>query len=114
MYRLWQALGARDEERLRVTDLGTPEDLVAAVEEHLPPVVHFTGHGRPGELVFEDEAACSRPVAVDDLVRRLRDAGRLPRLIYLSACQPLAAGGGAAPPPAPSTTLLARPSAVVP
>ena len=57
-----------------------------------PPVMHFTGHGRPGELVFEDDAACSRAVGIDALVRRLRDAGPLPPLIYLSACHGTTAG----------------------
>ena len=110
-YRLWNALGARDEERLIVTDLGTLEDLAKAVEDHHPPVVHFTGHGRPGELIFEDDASCSKPVKVDDLVRKLRDAGPFPRLIYLSACHgepsplaPLPEGEGS-PEPSPPTPL---------
>ncbi len=98
MYRLWRALGARHEGRLRVADLGTLEDLAAAVEKHRPPVVHFTGHGEPGALVFEDGAARSVGVAVGELVKRLRTGDRpLPRLIYLSACHGTTAGGTAAP-----------------
>ncbi len=97
MFRLWRALGA-DEQRLAVTDLGTVEDLAAAVKEHRPPAIHFTGHGLPGELLFEDEAARSRRVAVADLVRDLRDAAEghgLPSLIYLSSCHGASAGTAA-------------------
>jgi len=95
MYRLWQALGAGGEHRLSITDLGTVEDLFDAVELQKPPVVHFTGHGRPGELIFEDKAALARPIGVQKLARRLRDAG-LPRLIYLSACHGATAGSATA------------------
>ncbi|MEE8525438.1 MAG: SIR2 family protein, partial [Thermoanaerobaculia bacterium] len=97
MYRLWRALG-EDEQRLAVTDLGTVEDLAAAVKEHHPAVVHFTGHGLPGELLFEDEAARPKRVPVADLARDLRDAaeGRgLPSLIYLSSCHGASAGAAA-------------------
>jgi tetratricopeptide (TPR) repeat protein len=92
MYRLWQALGARDEGRLAVADLGTLDELALTVRELVakdkpPSVLHFTGHGLPGGLVFEDEAARSHVVAVDDLVRRLRtEEAPLPRLVYLSSC----------------------------
>jgi tetratricopeptide (TPR) repeat protein len=98
MYRLWRALG-REELRLRVADLGTLDELVREVESLHPPVVHFSGHGRPGELLFEDEAALAHPVTVGELARRLREGARLPRLLYLSACHGATAGsaGRAAP-----------------
>jgi tetratricopeptide (TPR) repeat protein len=92
MYRLWLALGREAEERrLLVTNLGTLDELAREVERWRPPVVHFSGHGSPGVLLFEDEAARAEEVAVGELVRRLREAG-LPRLIYLSACQSAATG----------------------
>lgn len=87
MYRLWRALGAQDEGRLKVTDLGTLGELGQAVEEHDPTVVHFTGHGIPGGLIFEDYSVRSREVDVEELIKELHVAGKpLPRLIYLSAC----------------------------
>ncbi len=98
MYRLWRALGqGAEERRLLVTDLGTLDELAGTVERVHPPVVHWSGHGRPGVLLFEDEAALAHPVTVGDLVRRLRDAGPLPRLLYLSTCH--GATAGAAGPP---------------
>jgi tetratricopeptide (TPR) repeat protein len=100
MYRLWRALGREAEDkRLLVTDLGTLKDLAREVERFHPPVLHFTGHGRPGALLFEDEAALSDEVSVDELVRRLREAGPLPRLIYLSACHGATAGAAASAEP---------------
>ena len=83
-YRLWKAMGAR-EHALQLTDLGTLDALIADVEDYKPPVVHFTGHGMPGHLLFETPAAESDMVSVDGLVTRLRDAG-FPRLIYLASC----------------------------
>jgi hypothetical protein len=98
MYRLWRALG-REEKRLLVTDLGTLEDLAREVERFHPPVLHFTGHGKPGVLFFEDEAALSDEVPVDELVRRLREAGPLPRLVCLSACHGATVGASASTEP---------------
>ncbi|HKI03611.1 MAG TPA: tetratricopeptide repeat protein [Thermoanaerobaculia bacterium] len=93
MYRLWQALGREsDERRLLVTDLGTLDELAREVERFHPPVIHFSGHGRAGRLYFEDEAALTDEVPVSELVRRLREAGPLPRLVYLSACHGATAG----------------------
>jgi tetratricopeptide (TPR) repeat protein len=100
MYRLWRALGREAEERrLLVTDLGTLDELAREVERFHPPAIYFSGHGRPGTLLFEDEAALADEVPVTELVRRLREAGPLPRLVYLSACHgATAAAAGAAMP----------------
>ncbi|HSN85291.1 MAG TPA: CHAT domain-containing protein, partial [Thermoanaerobaculia bacterium] len=93
MFRLWRAVGEQGQEkRLLITDLGTVEDFVTAIEVHKPPVIHFSGHGRPGLLFFEDEAALSDAVPVDKLARRFQDQGFVPRLIYLSACHGATAG----------------------
>jgi tetratricopeptide (TPR) repeat protein len=105
MYRLWRALGREDEDRrLLVTDLGTLDELAREVERFHPPVIHFSGHGRPGVLLFEDQAALADEVPVTELVRRLRDAGPLPRLIYLSACH--GATAGAAGPAEPGERMV--------
>jgi tetratricopeptide (TPR) repeat protein len=104
MYRLWRALGEETERRLLVTDLGTLDELAREVERFHPPAIHFSGHGRPGVLLFEDEAALADEVPVAELVRRLREAGTLPRLIYLSACH--GATAGAAGPAEPGERMV--------
>jgi len=97
MYRLWRALGRESaDRRLLVTDLGTLEELAREVERFHPPVIHFSGHGGPGVLFFENEAALSDQVPVTRLVRRLRETGPLPRLVYLSACHGATAGADTA------------------
>lgn len=83
-YRLWKAMGSR-EQALYFTDLGTVDSFIDAVQRYKPPVVHFTGHGLPGHLLFEDLAAEGDKVEVATVVRRLREAG-FPQLIYLANC----------------------------
>ncbi|PYQ60872.1 MAG: hypothetical protein DMF53_16200, partial [Acidobacteria bacterium] len=93
MYRLWRALGhASEDRRLLMTDLGTLEELAQEVERFHPPVIHFSGHGGPGVLFFENEEALADKVPVTKLVRRLRETGPLPRLVFLSACHGATAG----------------------
>ncbi|KAA3611795.1 MAG: CHAT domain-containing protein [Planctomycetota bacterium] len=94
--RLWQALG-EDHRRFEMTDRGTLEDFLEKIEEHQPPVVHFTGHGKPGHLLFENEFAFKKEVAIETLVSRLRfgENHQLPRLIYLASCHGATAGQAA-------------------
>ncbi|WP_257461938.1 SIR2 family protein, partial [Archangium lipolyticum] len=83
-YRLWQAMGS-EERRLLITDTGTADGLIDAIQSHAPVAMHFTGHGEPGILLFEDDAARSAPLSVRDLIARLRGT-QLPRLAFLASC----------------------------
>ena len=74
-------------------ELGTVDDLAALAEKMEPQALHFSGHGLPGQLVFEDELGCSRRLRIDELVSqlntRLSQAGtqkRFPRLFFLASC----------------------------
>ncbi len=62
-------------------------------------VVHFSGHGLPGHLVFEDDYGFSQKVSVADLADRLHRAlptpGSFPRLFFLASCH--GATGGSVP-----------------
>lgn len=76
------------------SDLGTLADLEELVEMHRATAILFSGHGLPGELLFEDRLGFAHPVAVDEVVRRLRavllDPGRpgsFPGLFFLSSCK---------------------------
>jgi tetratricopeptide (TPR) repeat protein len=74
---------------LTSTELGTLDDLVATVQRAKPTGIHFSGHGSPGRLIFEDDEGGEATVAVGDLVNRLRQdlpEGLLPPFFFLSNC----------------------------
>ncbi len=85
---------------MTATELGTLDDLVETVRRVKPTGVHFSGHGSPGQLQFEDDEGGSHVVSVGDLVgllhRSLPD-GSLPPFFYLANCHgndPVALGEG--------------------
>jgi tetratricopeptide (TPR) repeat protein len=101
-YQLWMAMGA-EEKRLHITDDGQLETLARAMADLRPQVLHFTGHGEPNALLFEDEEARAHRVPVRTLIDQLRLSG-LPRLAFLASCH-----GATLPRPAsPGTTDDAR------
>jgi len=106
-WRLHCAMGEAAE-RLRFTDLGSLDALLRRVGEDPPLVVHFTGHGSRGALLFEDEVSDAQIVPTRELIRgldRALTAGETrkprPRLFWLASCHgadPFAAGPTPAPP----------------
>ena len=86
-YRLTRAL--TDHCELTPTELGTLDDLVQTVAAKKPAGIHFSGHGKPGVLSFEDDEGRKQQVTVDKLVRRLKKNlpdGLLPPFFYLANC----------------------------
>src|SRR5271166_4170750 len=86
-YRLTRAL--TDHCELTPTELGTLDDLVRTVADKKPAGIHFSGHGGPGMLSFEDDEGRERPVAVGELVGELKKndpEGLLPPFFYLANC----------------------------
>lgn len=63
-----------------------PKDVPDLLRKRTPGVLHFSGHGETGELLFQDEYGGLRPVQTADLVEILRLAGESVRLVVLSAC----------------------------
>src|SRR6185503_11353904 len=92
-YQLWTAMGA-EEQRLHITDDGQLETLARAMAELRPQVLHFTGHGLPNALLFEDEEARAHRVPVRTLIDQLRMSG-LPRLAFLASCHGATLSGSA-------------------
>ena len=71
------------------TELGTLADLVETVARERPTGIHFSGHGVPRRLVFEDDEGREHPVTVGELLERLREQipdGKLPPFFYLASC----------------------------
>ena len=73
------------------TDLGEVDDLVATASAVRTTVIHFSGYGKPGKLVFEDRYGLPELVKVGDLVAKLKvhlpRPVELPRLFFVASCQ---------------------------
>jgi len=97
-FRLQAALSTLGQ-KAAFADLGGVADLVEVVEGQKAAVVHFSGHGLPGHLVFEDDYGFSQKVSVAELADRLHRAvpepGSFPRLFFLASCH--GTTGGSAP-----------------
>ena len=72
------------------TELGTLADLVETVDAEAPTGIHFSGHGKPGALLFESDEGRDVVVPVDKVIEALRhrlpDDRRLPPFFYLASC----------------------------
>jgi len=94
-FRLQAALSALGQ-RAAFADLGSARDLVELAKQVAPTAIHFSGHGLPGRLVFEDGLGFADEIPVEELMRRLRTVlldpgqpGSFPRLFFLSSCHRL-------------------------
>lgn len=90
-----------------VNEMGEVDDLLESLRQDPSPLgVHFSGHGEPGCLLFEDEYGEGKTVRVDELLARARKAGsqRLPRFFFLACCH----GGDAPSLLQPSASSLAQ------
>ncbi|HND53365.1 MAG TPA: TIR domain-containing protein, partial [Pirellulaceae bacterium] len=86
-YRITRALSERC--RMTPTELGTVKDLVETVARERPLGIHFSGHGAPGRLQFEDDEGEPDVVTIRSLLDRLRQGvpdGGLPKFFYLASC----------------------------
>lgn len=88
-FRLQGALTALGQS-VAFSDLGGVDDFVEVVAGQKAAAVHFSGHGLPGELVFEDDHGFSDRVPIDEFLRRLRlelaEPETFPRLFFLASC----------------------------
>ncbi|MDI1443062.1 CHAT domain-containing protein [Polyangium sp. 6x1] len=64
----------------------SPEDLRRALLELGPDVVHFSGHGKDGSLLFEGEQGKKRPVVAASFVELLALSKERVRIVILNAC----------------------------
>ncbi len=86
-YRITRALSKHCQ--LVPTELGTLDDLVETTKQAAPTGIHFSGHGSPGRLQFENDEGRGEIVPVGDLMDRLRESlpdGTLPPFFYLASC----------------------------
>ncbi len=95
-----------------INEMGEVDDLVEGLRRGNPaPIgVHFSGHGGPGTLVFEDEYGDAKPVEIGELLTEIRRRApdRVPRFLYLACCHggdPVALNGDRRGLPATATAL---------
>ena len=64
-----------------------PDDLLQALLEHKPEIVHFSGHGSAAQqLIFVDDQGNEKPVTKEALVHVFRTLKDNIRLVLLNAC----------------------------
>jgi hypothetical protein len=64
-----------------------PDDLLQALLEHKPEIVHFSGHGSSAQqLIFVDDLGNEKPVTKQALVHLFRTLKDNIRLVLLNAC----------------------------
>ena len=64
-----------------------PDDLLQALNEHMPHVVHFSGHGSPTEeIILLDRLGKPKPVTKEALVALFRTLKDNIRVVVLNAC----------------------------
>ncbi len=90
-YRLVLSMQRAAEDAVAFSDLGSVRDLVRAVRRIDPTVVHFTGHGSPGALLFEDESGEKAEVPISELLAEMRASAvevqpDLRQVVYLASC----------------------------
>ena len=86
-YRITTAL--QEHRDVRVNEMGELDDFLKVVCGDDPPtVVHYSGHGGAGVLLFEDEFGGEHEVPIAELITCCRRQGvrQWPRLFYLACC----------------------------
>jgi CHAT domain len=76
----------RDAVRFEVRLATRTTDLLQALNEVRPHVVHFSGHGTQDSLVFEDEDGYARPLTNSDLAQLLHISSDRIRLAIFNSC----------------------------
>ncbi|MBU1054844.1 MAG: tetratricopeptide repeat protein [Proteobacteria bacterium] len=89
-YRLVLSMQQAAKDAVVFSDLGTVRDLVRAIQSINPTVVHFTGHGSPGKLLFENETGENVEIPISDLLKEMRAFAvdgqhGLPQVFYLAS-----------------------------
>jgi hypothetical protein len=64
-----------------------PQDVLQAINEHQPRIVHFSGHGtKSDEIVFQDDAGQSKRVTKEAIVQLMMACSGGIRLVFFNTC----------------------------
>ncbi len=77
----------RDSVKLESRWAVRPMDVLQAINEHKPAIVHFSGHGsKQDEIVFQDEAGKTKLVSKEAIVQVMRACSGDIRLVFFNTC----------------------------
>jgi hypothetical protein len=77
----------RDAVELRSCWAVRPMDVLQAINEYKPTVVHFSGHGSDqDEIVFQDDAGNAKLVSKDAVVQLMKASSGDIRLVFFNTC----------------------------
>ena len=77
----------RDSVKLESVWAIRPPDVLLALNEHKPQIVHFSGHGsEDDEIVFLDDAGNSKMVTMNALVQMMMACADGIRLVFFNTC----------------------------
>ncbi|MGY6564953.1 MAG: CHAT domain-containing protein [Halomonadaceae bacterium] len=77
----------RDSVELKSVWATRPNDLLQALNEHKPTVVHFSGHGSDrGDLVLQDDAGDTKLVSLETIIEMFKVMASGIELIVFNAC----------------------------
>ena len=77
----------RDAVRLESRWAVRPLDVLQAINECRPGIVHFSGHGsNQDEIIFQDNSGNSKPVSKEAIVQTLAAASDDIQLVFFNAC----------------------------
>lgn len=64
-----------------------PLDILLAINECTPTIIHFSGHGAPsGELVLQDDNGQEKLVSIDAIAKTLKFASENIRFLFVNSC----------------------------
>ncbi len=77
----------RDSVKLESRWAVRPLDVLQAINEVDPTIIHFSGHGSDqDEIVFQDEAGNSKVVSLDAIVQMMKASSGKIRLVFFNTC----------------------------
>lgn len=77
---------------LKVFPAAVADSLTRALNYDKPQIIHFSGHGRPGSILFDNETISvegGTSINLNVLARILKTAASRPTLVVLNACDTL-------------------------
>jgi formylglycine-generating enzyme required for sulfatase activity len=81
-----RASAHRDAIEFRACPAARPDDLLQALNEVSPTIVHFSGHGHRDAILLQDDDGVGRPVSTATLKRIFAPFAHVVRLVLLNAC----------------------------